>query len=128
MSKTLERIKEYIDYKGISIRAFEISCGFSNGSFASQLKNNKTIGVDKLENILNIYSEINANWILTGKGKMLNFELQNILQEPKLEYNFSENTNELIETQRQLLKMKDEKIAFLERELEKDKEGNANAS
>ena len=127
MSKTLERIKEYIDYKKISIRAFEISCGFSNGSFASQLKNKKTIGVDKLENILNIYSELNANWVLTGKGEMLNIILQNFVVEAKQQYNLVEPVQELLEMQRKLLQMKDEKIATLERELE-SRQGNANAS
>ncbi len=71
MKNTLQRIKEFIDYKGISVRSFEQAVGFSNGSFASQLKNNKTIGVDKLENILHIYQEINIEWLLTGKGEML---------------------------------------------------------
>lgn len=68
---TLSRIKKYLDYKGISNRAFEMQFGFSNGSFASQLKNEKTIGVDRLENILNEYTDINVEWLLTGKGSML---------------------------------------------------------
>lgn len=68
---TLKRIKEYIDLKGINIKRFEESVGFSNGAFASQLKNDKTIGVDKLENILSVYSEINPEWLLTGKGSIL---------------------------------------------------------
>lgn len=68
---TLHRIKEYIDYKGISIRKFEESVGFSNGSFGSQYKNNKTIGVDKVEYILQTYKDINPVWLLTGHGSML---------------------------------------------------------
>ncbi len=68
---TLERIKEYIDYKGLNIKKFEEAVGFSNGSFASQLKNKRTIGVDKLENILNVFKEINPEWLLTGRGEML---------------------------------------------------------
>lgn len=71
MSNTVQRIKEYIDFKGISIRKFEEALGFSNGSFASQFKNNKSIGVDKVENILQHYTDINTDWLLTGKGKML---------------------------------------------------------
>ncbi|SFL44800.1 Phage repressor protein C, contains Cro/C1-type HTH and peptisase s24 domains [Porphyromonadaceae bacterium KH3CP3RA] len=67
----LDRLKEYIDYKGISIKRFEESVGFSNGSFGSQLRNKKTIGVDKLEYILSVYPEINTEWLLTGKGSML---------------------------------------------------------
>jgi len=71
MENTLTRIKKFLDSKGISARAFETSVGMSNGSFSAQLKNNKTIGVDKIENILQIYQEINPIWLLTGKGSML---------------------------------------------------------
>lgn len=71
MSLALKRIKEYIDSKGINIHAFEKSVNISNGAFASQLKKNKTIGVDKLENILKIYSDLNPDWVLTGNGDML---------------------------------------------------------
>lgn len=71
METTVDRIKQYIDFKGISIRKFEENLGFSNGSFASQYKNNKTIGVDKVENILHYYSEINPAWLLTGEGDMI---------------------------------------------------------
>ena len=68
---TISRIKIFIDSKDISIRALEMSVGMSNGSFASQLKNNKTIGVDKIENILNEYPDLNPTWLLTGRGEML---------------------------------------------------------
>ena len=68
---TLKRIKQYIDYKGITNQNFEKQIGFSNGAFASQLKNNRTIGVDKLENILIAFPEVNAEWLLTGKGEMI---------------------------------------------------------
>ena len=71
MENTVHRIKQYIDSKGMSVRKFEESVGFSNGSFASQFKNNKTIGADKVENILHIYPDINPEWLLTGKGPML---------------------------------------------------------
>ncbi|MFY7889581.1 MAG: hypothetical protein ACOVOW_11755 [Spirosomataceae bacterium] len=74
MSDTLFRIKQYIDYKGLSLRAFEASIGISNGAFTSQLKPGKTIGVDRLENILRIYEDLNPDWALTGKGTMLRSE------------------------------------------------------
>lgn len=71
VKSTLHRIKEYIDFKKLSVRAFEQRIGVSNGSFASQLKNNKSIGVDKLENILHEFPDVNPSWLLTGKGEML---------------------------------------------------------
>ena len=71
---TIKRIKQYLDYKGIRVRAFERVIGMSNGSFASQLKNDKTIGVDKLENILHQYPDINSEWLLKGNGDMLLYD------------------------------------------------------
>lgn len=70
----LDRIKEYIDKKGITIAAFERSIGMSNASFGKSLKGGKAIGTDKLENILSIYPDINPSWLLTGEGNMLRTE------------------------------------------------------
>lgn len=70
----LDRIKEYIDKKGITIAAFERSVGMSNASFGKSLKGGKAIGTDKLENILTIYQDINPSWLLTGEGNMLRLE------------------------------------------------------
>lgn len=70
----LDRIKLYIDTKGISIAAFEKSVGMSNASFGKSLKNNGAIGTDKLENILSVYKDISPEWLLTGQGSMLKEE------------------------------------------------------
>lgn len=71
MCQILERLKDYIDYKGIAISAFEKSVGMSNASFGKQLKNKGAIGTDKLENILKVYNDISPLWLMTGKGSML---------------------------------------------------------
>ena len=67
----LERIKQYIDYKSISVAAFEKSIGMSNASFGKCLKKGGAIGTDKLENILSVYPDISPNWLLTGNGDMI---------------------------------------------------------
>lgn len=71
MCQILSRLKEYIEYRGITVAAFEKSIGMSNASFSKQLKNKRAIGTDKLENILNVYSDISPEWLLTGNGNML---------------------------------------------------------
>ncbi len=83
----LQRIKEYIDFKEITVSFFEKEVGMSNGSFASQLKNNKTIGVDKLENILKRFKDLNPEWVLTGNGEMQKNVNLNVLNEPHSVYN-----------------------------------------
>lgn len=85
----VKRIKEYLDFKGITNQKFEIEVGYSNGAFGTQLNNNKTIGSDKLEKILIIYNDLNPEWLLTGRGekirsyKPLN---SNIVNEPPSVY------------------------------------------
>lgn len=87
MKNTVARIKDFIDFKGVSVRKFEEATGFSNGAFASQFKNNKTIGVDKVENILQTYPEINPDWLLTGNGQMLKKGNENIsVKESRTQY------------------------------------------
>ncbi|WP_394772639.1 helix-turn-helix transcriptional regulator [Flavobacterium sp.] len=72
---TIQRIKQYLDYKGIRVSVLEREVGMSNGSFASQLKKNKTIGIDKLENILSRYRDINIEWLMTGDGNMIKWDV-----------------------------------------------------
>ena len=91
---TLKRIKQYIDYKGITNQNFEKQVGFSNGAFASQLKNNRTIGVDKLENILIAFPELNPEWLLTGNGEMIKTKSKKNVIEKNYNKNYNENYNE----------------------------------
>ncbi|MDR2938386.1 MAG: hypothetical protein LBU92_05560 [Prevotellaceae bacterium] len=97
MQGVLDRIKQYVDYKGISVRRFEQKVGMSNGSFASQLKNKKTIGVDRLENILKEYPELNPSWVLTGEGKMLKNSPFSTSEQGEMATILKEKYDELVE-------------------------------
>lgn len=63
-----ERLKEYLDYKRISMRQFTIAIGVSP-SYVSNI--NKSIQPDKIDSITNIYPDLNTGWLLTGEGEML---------------------------------------------------------
>lgn len=63
------RLRQFIDYKGISISMFERNCKLSNG-FASKVGD--SIRAVNLENISAVYPELNRTWLLTGDGNMLN--------------------------------------------------------
>lgn len=83
----LERLKQYIDFKGISVAAFERSIGMANASFGKSLKKQGAIGTDKLENILSIYPDISPAWLLKGEGNMiLTGEVSQPTQEPAPTY------------------------------------------
>lgn len=71
MANIVTRIKDFIDFKGIAVSAFEKSIGMSNASFGKSLRNGGAIGSDKLENILSVYPELSVTWLLTGEGEML---------------------------------------------------------
>lgn len=111
---TLFRIKKYLDYKGISNRAFEMQFGFSNGSFASQLKNGKTIGVDRLENILNEYTDIDIEWLLTGHGDMLRKERSAQEVKPVVIYKSDPKDADLITAKNSIIALQEDKIRRLE--------------
>lgn len=63
-----ERIKKFIGYKKISIRAFERTCGLSNGYINSI---EQTIMPNKMKIISLHYPDLNTSWLLTGEGEML---------------------------------------------------------
>ena len=65
------RFKAYIDAKGIKNAQAERDCGLSNGLLASALHKNAALGGDKLEQILNAYPDLSAEWLLRGTGEML---------------------------------------------------------
>jgi len=75
-----DRVVQYLDSKGISKYKFYQLTGLSNGS----LDKTGSIGADKCELICNHFEDLDANWLLTGKGKML--FVKNIVSEPPSEY------------------------------------------
>lgn len=62
-----ERVREYLDYKGITKYKFCNDLGFSN----KFLDNSSNMGTDKACKILHHYPEINSEWLLTGNGPMI---------------------------------------------------------
>lgn len=65
-----ERILQFIEYKRLSKNKFYKETGLSNGI----LDKKGGISSDSLEKIYYVYPEINLDWLLTGKGEMLNKE------------------------------------------------------
>ena len=69
--KAIERLIQYIQYKGLNNRTFEKNNLLSNGYLAVQLKRNADLGEGILNKILDNCLDINPEWLLTGKGSML---------------------------------------------------------
>ena len=82
MSGVKERLKEFISKEGLSVRKFESSI---NASYSYVNSISRSIGIDKIQNISEVYPKLNLTWLLTGKGEMtlkeytLNDELSPVL-------------------------------------------------
>lgn len=63
-----ERLKTFLSSINLTNAAFEKSLGLSNGYINSMRKG---LGYDKLEQISNLYTDLNMGWLLTGEGEML---------------------------------------------------------
>jgi hypothetical protein len=64
-----DRLKKFVKYSNLTVKAFETSINVSNGYVNNM---SKSIGIDKLELVLEKYSNLNLEWLITGKGEMLN--------------------------------------------------------
>lgn len=85
-----ERLISFIKCMGLSQAKFEKRIGVSNG-FVNNMR--KSIGVEKLENILREFPDLNREWLLYGEGEMLRENGQNTPDSasfPKAGYSGSE--------------------------------------
>ncbi|KUJ62110.1 hypothetical protein AR687_08780 [Flavobacteriaceae bacterium CRH] len=113
-----ERVKEFIDYKGITRYKFCQMLGFSN----KFLDNTSNIGTDKASKILHHFPDLSAEWLLSGKGNMLKLD---ILNETPAVYNKTKNEDlednvnykQLAETQKETIENLKNKIVYLEAQL-----------
>ena len=61
-----EKIRKYLDYKGISKNKFYLATGLSMGF----LDSGKSLGVDKLKIIISIYPDLSLDWLILDRGQM----------------------------------------------------------
>ncbi len=67
-----DRIKEFIDYKSISAGELADMLDVQRSNISHILNGRNKPGAVFLERFLLSFPEINARWLLTGKGKMIN--------------------------------------------------------
>ena len=66
-----DRIKQIIEYYGLSVRAFEQKISVSESLIYRGLARNSDFGASVIAKILNYCSDISPDWLLLGKGEML---------------------------------------------------------
>lgn len=124
METIQNRVLQYLEYKGITPYRFCKDLGLSMG----YLDKKGSIGTDKYLKIIEYYPEINANWLLTGKGEMLKRNVKDLLYNESItkSITFSEETKN---TKNVILLAKEEDDAQyikMPKVVTVDKQGNDN--
>lgn len=74
MTSISDRISSLIKQKGISARALEQRIGCSNGVISRCISKGTDISSQWVSKIIESFDELNAEWLLTGRGNMLKEE------------------------------------------------------
>lgn len=72
-----ERIKEVMNYKGISASEFAREIGVLRSAISHVISGRNKPGLEFILKILNRFPEIDTHWLLTGNGEMLQKNLHN---------------------------------------------------
>ncbi len=105
-----ERIKQYIDYKGLNIRSFEIKSTLKNGAIHRVVKNNTSLNGESIAAIGETWQDLNLNWLMTGTGEMLIDPP--VVSEPVNEYNKERKLADELKWYKDALSRADEQIAL----------------
>jgi hypothetical protein len=101
------RLKDFINYKKIKNLEFAAAVSATQQE-VTNWSNGRGLAVNRLVDILKSYPDLNARWLLTGQGEMINGmqgEIQELVQEPPSTY----------ETRCRLCDEKEKRIAILEK-------------
>lgn len=79
----IERLSQFIQNQGISVRSFEQSIGASDGMIRRAINNHTDIQSKWLLPIADNFPHLNLDWLITGRGSMLK-EKAITYQEPQL--------------------------------------------
>lgn len=77
--KAIERLYQYIDYKGYRPTIFEKDIGLSSGYLSIQKKRNADIGESVLNKINDNCHDISIDWLVTGNGPMLRDQSEKVI-------------------------------------------------
>lgn len=90
MDETTERLLEYISYKGYSDNRVVTDCSLSIGIIGKFRSGKSRVGKTTLERVLETYPELSREWLLYGRGEMLNEGAEEL--EPVTEFEVTDGT------------------------------------
>ena len=80
-----ERLKNWMGIEGLKPSALADSIGVNRATISHILSGRNKPSIDFLEKLLNVYPNINANWLISGIGYMQNnMEQKEVLVSKKI--------------------------------------------
>ncbi len=70
-TKIIERLSQFVDYKGENFTQLGVKIGVSNSYFSKMVRNGGSIGIEIVSKIVKYYDELSVDWLLTGHGEMI---------------------------------------------------------
>lgn len=122
-SVLIERISQFVKYLEISESKFGQKLG-KDRSFLSTLKQRGGISAETLCEIASVYTNLNMDWLITGRGEMTyKTSSMTIVNEPTTRYNSQQNITDTIPltTYNALKELVDQQKQFINQLLEKNR-------
>lgn len=104
------RIKALCCHFGLSIREFERECQLNRGNISNMTG---ALGSDKIAKIITRFPEINAYWLLTGEGPMLN----SVAEQSDVDQEMGINLHTMEPSHQELIRLLKEELQLLNEQI-----------
>ena len=81
-----ERLKYYIENKEVNVRQFCIKNKIAYNSFHQILNGTRNMGLNTLKQVIDVYPQLNLNWVIKGIGSVEISTTGNNISEPESIY------------------------------------------
>lgn len=123
--KVIERLYAYMEFKGLQARSFEVENSLSDGYLRKTRQKDSDISEGIICTILKNHPDLNIEWLLLGKGRMINDDAETKVEAYHSQVAIGKNINQqkdVVESSTADVEMLKAKIASLERELQQKDE------
>lgn len=116
------RLKDYLKERELTQDEFSTLCGVSKQTINNIIRNKTSPSGDVLERISAEYQDLNLNWLISGKGKMMNisresasnplmdFTKESLLELIKEKNSLNSSLKEMIDMQKETISYQREMI------------------
>lgn len=70
--RRIDRFDKYLEFKGITDYRATIDAGLSKGTIGKSREKGRDLSNKSVEKLVEVYSDLNKAWLLSGSGDMLN--------------------------------------------------------